>query len=243
MELLELILVLATVTGIGNGDTIVIKENRGQTAEVRLTCINTESSTQPRGNLATQRLKELLPPGSSVVIRSVEKDKSGRTVGEVYLNNRSVNLRLVEEGNAVVNQETLHNCSESKTQYLIAEANAKNKRLGLWQQSKVYSFQGKLIYEEISSVMSTRAYRGNEFFLVTNSPKQSRLVLLPSKQISHTQLQALHNQQVEITAVYFEGTRPSSSNVACPIGADGQCMTQGNGYQVLSIVSLKSRTK
>jgi endonuclease YncB( thermonuclease family) len=235
MELLELILMLATVTGIVNGEIIAVKENTGQVAQVKLTCIS------PQGNLAPQRLKELLPAGNPVVIRSVEKDQSGRIVGEVYVDNRSINLRLVEEGNAVVNKDTLNNCSESKTQYLIAEANAKNKQLGLWQQSKISSLQGKLIYEEIPPVMSTRAYSGREFFLVTNSPKQSRLVLLPSAQVSRTQLQALHNQQVEITAVYIEGTRPTSANVACPIGADGQCMLQGNGYQVLSI--LKSHIK
>jgi Staphylococcal nuclease homologue len=234
MELLELILMLATVTGI-NGEIIAVKENTGQVAQVKLTCIN------PQPKLAAQRLKELLPAGTPVIIRSVEKDKNARIVGEVYVDNRSVNLRLVEEGNAVVDKETLNNCAETKTQYLIAEATAKNKRLGLWQQSKVNSLQGKLIYEEIPSVMSTRAYRGDEFFLVTNSPKQSRLVLLPSAQVSRTQLQALHNQQVEITAVYIEGIRPSSANVACPIGADGQCISQGSGYQVLSI--LKSRIK
>lgn len=54
-------------------------------------------------------------------------------IGEVFLDNRSVNLRLVEEGNAVVDRETLSNCEENKTQFLIAEANAKNKRLGLWE--------------------------------------------------------------------------------------------------------------
>ncbi len=248
MELLELILVLATVTGIGNGETIVVRENTGQATEVRLACINTEGSLRGPHNLAKQRLKQLLPPGSPVVIRSVEKDESDRAVGEVYLDNRSLNLRLVEEGYAVVNRESLHNCSESKTQFLIAEANAKNKRLGLWQQSsdsankpKTYSWHGKLIYEKISPGKSPRAYQGDEFFLIAN-PDSSRLVLRPSKIVSHAQLQALHNQQVEITAVYVEGTRPIG-NVACPIGADRQCMPQGSGYQVLSVVNLKSHTK
>jgi endonuclease YncB( thermonuclease family) len=125
MQLLELILVLATVMGIGDGGTIRVKENTGQVQAVKLACINQTN---------TQRLKALLPLGSPVVIRSVEKSDSDRTVGEVYVDNRSVNLRLVEEGNAVVERETLNNCYESKTQYLIAEANAKNKRLGLWQQ-------------------------------------------------------------------------------------------------------------
>jgi endonuclease YncB( thermonuclease family) len=135
MELLQLILMLGTVTGITNGETIVVRENTGQATEVRLACINTESGAQRSRNLATQRLKELIPPGSPVVIRSIEKDESNRTVGEVYLDNRSLNLRMVEEGYAVVNRESLDNCSESKTQFLVAEANAKNKRLGLWQQS------------------------------------------------------------------------------------------------------------
>ena len=257
MELLQLILMLGTVTGISNGETIVVRENTGQATEVRLACISTESGTQPRRNLATQRLKELIPPGSPVVIRIIEKDKSDRasvpeeyrTVGEVYVDNRSLNLRLVEEGYAVVNRESLYNCSESKTQFLVAEANAKNKRLGLWQQSsdstnkpKTYSWRGKLIYEKISPGKSPRAYQGDEFFLIAN-PDSSRLVLRPSKTVSHAQLQALHNQQVEITAVYVEGTRPIGGNVACPIGADRQCMPQGSGYQVLSVVNLKSHTK
>ncbi|AFZ03109.1 thermonuclease family protein [Calothrix sp. PCC 6303] len=229
MELLEFILMLATVTGIINGEIIAIKDNTGQVGQVKLTCIN------PQPNLAAPRLKELLPADSPVVIRSIEKDQSGRIVGEVYVDNRSINLRLVEEGNAVVNRETLNNCSENKIQYLIAEANAKNKQLGLWQQSKVHSLQGKLIYQEITPVMSTRSYRGEEFFLVTNFPEKNRLVLLPSAQVSRTQLQALHNQQVEIKAVYIEGIKPDSAGVACPIDADGKCMPQGGGYQVLSV--------
>ncbi len=133
-----------------------------------------------------------------------------------------------------------------KTQFLIAEDNAKNKRLGLWQQSsdstnkpKTYSWRGKLIYEKISPGKSPRAYQGDEFFLIAN-PDSSRLVLRSSKAVSHAQLQALHNQQVEITAVYVEGTRPSPNEVACPVDTNGQCMPQGDGYQVLSISRLKS---
>ncbi|RUR76192.1 thermonuclease family protein [Chlorogloeopsis fritschii PCC 9212] len=238
MELLELILVLATVLGVADGGTIRVKDNAGQTTTVRLACINIpEAAKQPYGLAATQRLKQLLPSGSPVVIRSIEKDENGRTVDEVFVDNRSVNLRLVEEGNALIDRKSLHNCNENKTQFLIAEANAKNKRLGLWQQSKTHTLRGKLIYEEIPPVRSSRAYRGDEFFLITNLPNQSRLVLRPSRKVSRAQLQSFHNQQVEITTVYVEATRPSSNQVACPVDTDGQCMPQGNGYQVLSIVA------
>ncbi|MEH1942091.1 MAG: thermonuclease family protein [Nostoc sp.] len=138
MELFELILVLATVVGVTDGNTILVKDNAGQTITIRLACINAPKATvQPYGLTATQKLKQLLPPQTPVVIRNTEQLKSSRTVGEVFVDNRSVNLLLVESGNAVVDRETLQNCYESRTQFLIAEANAKNKRLGLWQQTKV----------------------------------------------------------------------------------------------------------
>ncbi|MEH1903451.1 thermonuclease family protein [Nostoc sp.] len=137
MELLELILVLATVVGVADGNTILVKDNAGQTIPIRLACINAPEATgQPYALAAVQRLKQLLPRQTPVVIRSTQQLKSGHTVGEVFVDNRSVNLLLVESGNAVVDRESLQNCYESKTQFLIAEANAKNKHLGLWQQSK-----------------------------------------------------------------------------------------------------------
>ncbi|AFY31480.1 thermonuclease family protein [Calothrix sp. PCC 7507] len=135
MALLQLILVLGTIVGVTDGDTIRVKNDVGQTAIVKLACIKTPPVAQRSDNLAaTQRLKELLPPGIPVVVKAIEKDQSDRTVGEVFLDNRSINLRLVEEGKAVVDQDSLYNCDENKTQFLIAEANAKNKRLGLWQR-------------------------------------------------------------------------------------------------------------
>lgn len=137
-ELLELMLVLATVVNVADGNTILVKDNAGKTIPVRLACINAPKTPgQAYALAATQRLKQLLPPKTPVVIRSTEQLDNGRTVGEVFVDNRSVNLLLVESGNAVVDRESLQNCYESKTQFLIAEANAKNKHLGLWQQSKV----------------------------------------------------------------------------------------------------------
>ncbi|MBD2681210.1 MULTISPECIES: thermonuclease family protein [Nostoc] len=247
MELIELILVLATVVSVADANTILIKDDADRPMTVKLACINTPKTTSQQSSLAaTQRLKQLLPPQVPVVIRSTEKLNNGRTIGEVFVDNRSINLLLVQEGNAVVDRDSLYNCYETKTQYLIAEANAKNKRLGLWQQSnkkmnesKTSTLRGKLVYETIPQIMSSRAYEGNEFFLITNSPKQNRLVLRPSVQVSHSQLRSLNNKEVEITAVYVAGSRPSPTKTACPIEFNGQCMPQGEGYQVLSIVQLK----
>ncbi|NJL62357.1 MAG: hypothetical protein HC903_11625 [Methylacidiphilales bacterium] len=51
----------------------------------------------------------------------------------------------------------------------------------------------------------------------------------------------MHNQQVKITAIYFAGTRPSSSQVNCPLDFNGACVSQGEGYQVLSVMSLNPK--
>jgi hypothetical protein len=102
------------------------------------------------------------------------------------------------------------------------------------------TWQGKLIYEEIPPIRSERAYQGAEFFLVPISPQQKRLVLLPSPDVSSQKLRSFHNQLVQIQTVYIPGNRPSPNEVACPLDADGQCMKQGEGYQVLSIVQLNS---
>ncbi|MGK7874619.1 MAG: hypothetical protein AB4426_15330 [Xenococcaceae cyanobacterium] len=101
-------------------------------------------------------------------------------------------------------------------------------------ESEIKTLRGKLIYEEIPPVRSVRAYGGDEFFLITNPEGPRRLVLRPSEKVSRTELQSFHNQQVEVTAVYLEGYRPSPEN-PCPIDLDGQCLRQGDGYQVLSI--------
>jgi endonuclease YncB( thermonuclease family) len=246
MNLLELILVLGTVIGIVDGQTIQIKDEAGQKITVTLACINVPKATD-RG-ATTQRLKQLLPPLSPIVIRSTKQLGTEHTVGEVYVDNRSVNLLLVESGNAVVDQETIQDCAQNKTQYLIAQANAKNQHLGLWQQSnsginqpKILTLRGKLIYKPIPGVMSARAYRGEEFFLMANTANQGWLILRPSIQVSQDKLQSFQNQMVEMTVAYVEGTRLKLAESACPVDTDGQCMPQGAGYQVLSIVRLKSQ--
>ncbi|ABA19761.1 nuclease (SNase-like) [Trichormus variabilis ATCC 29413] len=135
MALLELILLLATIVGVVDGKTITVKNDTGQTATVRLACIDIPKTAKQKYHLAAkQKLQQLLPSRTPVVIRIIRPDSKDIAFGEVYVDNRSINLRLVAEGNAVVDQASLEVCEETKTQYLIAEANAKNKRLGLWQQ-------------------------------------------------------------------------------------------------------------
>ena len=128
----------ATVVSIGDGDTLRIRQS-GQVTTIRLACVDApERAQSPWGQQSTSRLKQLLPQGRAVQVREITRDRYGRTVAELYVSERSVNLQMVQEGQAVVYRQYLKECAATKDQYLQAEAQAKKQRLGFWnQQSRV----------------------------------------------------------------------------------------------------------
>ncbi|RUR72284.1 thermonuclease family protein (plasmid) [Anabaena sp. FACHB-709] len=77
-----------------------------------------------------------MPVGQLVQVRLIERDQYTRLVAEVFINNRSINLVMVQEGQAVVYRQYLKGCTNTKDQFLQAEANAKQQKLGFWNQSQ-----------------------------------------------------------------------------------------------------------
>ncbi len=125
----------ATIIKVTDGDTIGVRDRQGKVIKVRLGCIDApELSQRPWGQQSTERLKQLLPVGQSVRLREIDKDKYGRMVAEVYVGNRSINLKMVEEGMAVVYRQYLQGCSANQNQFLQSEANAKTQNLAFWHQ-------------------------------------------------------------------------------------------------------------
>ncbi len=89
-----------TVTKISDGDTI--KANFGsKQATIRLACIDAPEKKQSWGKQSTDKLKQLLPTGQKIKLRLVNIDRYKRIVGEIYLNNQSINLTMVTEGQAI----------------------------------------------------------------------------------------------------------------------------------------------
>ncbi len=76
----------------------------------------------------------MLPAGKAVQVREITRDRYGRTVAELYVGKQSINLQMVKEGQAVVYRQYLKGCAATKDQYLQAEAQARQKRLGFWNQ-------------------------------------------------------------------------------------------------------------
>jgi micrococcal nuclease len=127
--------VLAQVVSVGDGDTLRAKM-QGQTVTIRLGCIDApEMAQSPFGVQARSRLQQILPAGQTIQVRSIDRDRYGRTVAELFSGGRSVNLQMVAQGQAAVYPQYLSGCSATQTQYLQAENQAKQQRLGFWSQS------------------------------------------------------------------------------------------------------------
>ncbi len=165
-----------TVVSIGDGDTLRISQ-AGQITTIRLGCIDApERAQSPWGRQSTSRLKQLLPPGKAVQVREITRDRYGRTVAELYLGKQSVNLEMVKEGQAVVYRQYLDECAVTKDQYLQAEAQAKQKRLGFWnQKSPIMPWD----YRRLGKAHAARTQRGKPQSLISISkppktPPQNR---------------------------------------------------------------------
>ena len=136
MDLTQLMLILASVVGVVDGETIRAKNIRGQVATVKLACIHIPYQKSRRDE-ANKRLKQLLTKNTPIVIRFADTYRDEQVVGEVFLDNQSINLQMVKEGKAVVDKASVEqNCYESRIQFLVAEANAKQRGLGLWEKSR-----------------------------------------------------------------------------------------------------------
>ena len=103
----------ATIRRVVDGDTVDVTLDLGfnilYNSRIRLLGIDTpESRTRDleekaRGLAAKDRVKELCPVGSSVILKTTKdgRGKFGRILGEIFVGDINVNQQLVSEGHAV----------------------------------------------------------------------------------------------------------------------------------------------
>jgi endonuclease YncB( thermonuclease family) len=121
------------VVGVTDGDTIKVLVDREQ-IKIRLYGIDTPEKKQAFGQAATRVIKSLLSP--SVTVEEKDTDRYGRTVGIVYTSTGiNVNEEMVKSGYAWVYRKYCRSsfCSD----WLEMENNARNNKIGLWQQKAV----------------------------------------------------------------------------------------------------------
>lgn len=119
-----------------DGDTLrVVKGN--EELKIRFCGIDAPEAKQELGIEARDHLRSLINMGNGkLLLVPVEKDRYGRTVAEVYVQDRSksavhLNLQMVRDGYAWLYAQYVDNCP-SKEQLEIAESLAQEESLGVW---------------------------------------------------------------------------------------------------------------
>ena len=115
---------------VGDGDTIRVKDAKGNRVTIRLACIDAPETSQGNsGRWSTKTLKGLIL-GKSISLKPQTKDLYGRTVAEVYSGSTNINLQMVRLGAAYPYRKYLGQCDRAA--YLSAEASASKRGIGVW---------------------------------------------------------------------------------------------------------------
>lgn len=115
------------VVGVHDGDTITVLDSVKTQHKIRLNGIDAPEAHQAFGDKSKQALGEIVFR-ETVSVKVVDKDKYGRTVGDVFVGTNWVNLTMVKAGMA------WHYKAYSKSHDLEeAQEHAQDKKLGLWK--------------------------------------------------------------------------------------------------------------
>lgn len=113
------------VIGITDGDTFTLLRDK-TTIKVRLAEIDCPERKQPFGSRAKQALSDKIF-GKEVKLEGEKKDRYGRTIATVVLDDRNINLEMVKDGFAWQYKQY----SKSK-EFEEAEKEARDNKIGLW---------------------------------------------------------------------------------------------------------------
>ncbi len=118
----------AVVVGLKDSDTIVVLTDEKKQITIRLDSIDGPEKKMSYGSVAKKALSDLIFK-KRVTVDSHKIDRYGRTVADIWLDNRLINLEMVKNGMAWVYVKYAKNPI-----YFKAEREAKASKIGLWSQ-------------------------------------------------------------------------------------------------------------
>ncbi|RPH03499.1 MAG: thermonuclease family protein [Alphaproteobacteria bacterium TMED93] len=122
-----------------DGDTIRILDQGSNIIKVRLAGIDAPEITQQYGIQSRIALKRMLKD-RKFTIQILNKDRYGRSVGIIYIDQLDVNHNMIKEGNAWAYRKYLKTLPGQKGIYYIeAETTSKLGKKGLWAFDKPLS--------------------------------------------------------------------------------------------------------
>lgn len=125
---------LGHVVGVSDGDTITVLDDTKQRHVVRLMGIDAPEKAQAFGQKAKQSLSDLVFD-RDVSVTWFKKDRYGRTVGQVRVDDTDVCLEQIKRGLAWhYKQYEREQSVEDRSRYADAEKEARIARIGLWTE-------------------------------------------------------------------------------------------------------------
>lgn len=123
---------LGHVVAVSDGDTITVLDDSKQRHVIRLMGIDAPEKAQAYGQKAKESLSDLVF-NKDVSVTWFKRDRYGRTVGQVYVDDTDVCLEQIKRGLAWHYKDYEREQSvEDRSRYAIAEEQARIARIGLW---------------------------------------------------------------------------------------------------------------
>lgn len=121
------------VIGVADGDTLTLLDAQKNQHKIRLQGIDAPEKAQAFGNKSKQSLNEMVH-GKEVFVDVQKKDKYGRSVGKILVNQTDACLEQIKRGMAWHYKQYANEQSpEDRDVYAQAESTARAQSLGLWK--------------------------------------------------------------------------------------------------------------
>jgi endonuclease YncB( thermonuclease family) len=121
------------VIGVADGDTVTLLDAQKNQHKIRLQGIDAPEKAQAFGNKSKQSLHEMVH-GKEVFVDVQKKDKYGRSVGKILVNQTDACLEQIKRGMAWHYKQYANEQSpEDRDVYAQAESTARAQSLGLWK--------------------------------------------------------------------------------------------------------------
>ena len=121
------------VIGVADGDTLTLLDDQKNQHKIRLQGIDAPEKAQAFGNKSKQSLHEMVH-GKEVFVDVQKKDKYGRSVGKILVNQTDACLEQIKRGMAWHYKQYANEQSpEDRDVYAQAESTARAQSLGLWK--------------------------------------------------------------------------------------------------------------
>ena len=121
------------VVSVADGDTITVLDSQKTQHKIRLQGIDAPERAQAFGNKSKQSLHEMVH-GKQVTVDYQKKDKYGRVVGKLMLDNTDICLEQVKRGMAWhYKQYANEQPKQDQEQYAQAEKKAQAESIGIWK--------------------------------------------------------------------------------------------------------------